>query len=272
MIVCGDCERILRGFPNDYVDLIVTSPPYANARGYCTVKPAEYVDWFLPKSKQFLRILKPTGTFILNIKERVVKGERSTYVIELVLALKEQGWLWTEEFIWHKKSSMPGKWPNRFRDAWERLLQFNVQYQFNMYQDTVIIPSKESTRKRARNLSENDKVCRPSATGSPFKRNMSNMCRDMAYPTNVLYLSPETTNKGHSAVFPIGIPEWFIQLFTTEGDTVLDPFVGSGTTLVAAWQLKRNYIGIDILEKNCRVARERLRQAGMFLPTHQSLF
>jgi site-specific DNA-methyltransferase (adenine-specific) len=72
-----------------------------------------------------LRVLKPTGTFILNIKEKVVNGERSTYAIELILAMKKQGWLWTEELIWHKKNCYPGKWPNRFRDAWERLLQFN---------------------------------------------------------------------------------------------------------------------------------------------------
>ena len=61
----------------------------------------------------------------LNIKENVIHGEKSSYVLELILALRRQGWLWTEEFIWHKKNSVPGKWPNRFRDGWERLLQFN---------------------------------------------------------------------------------------------------------------------------------------------------
>lgn len=61
------------------------------------------MEWFLPISEQLLRVLKPTGTFILNIKERAVKGERSVYVIELILEMRKQGWLWTEEFIWHKK-------------------------------------------------------------------------------------------------------------------------------------------------------------------------
>jgi len=63
----------------------------------------DYVGWFLPKAKQFLRVLKPTGTFMLNIKERVVDGERHTYVLELIVEMRKQGWLWTEEFIWHKK-------------------------------------------------------------------------------------------------------------------------------------------------------------------------
>lgn len=63
----------------------------------------EYVRWFLPRTKEFLRVLKPTGTFILNIKEKVVNGERSTYVMELLMKMRKQGWLWTEEYIWHKK-------------------------------------------------------------------------------------------------------------------------------------------------------------------------
>jgi DNA modification methylase len=63
----------------------------------------------LPVSEQLFRVLKPAGTFILNIKERVANGERSVYVIELILEMRKQGWLWTEEFVWHKKNCYPGK-------------------------------------------------------------------------------------------------------------------------------------------------------------------
>ena len=108
-IIQGDCEQVLNEFPNNSVDLIFTSPPYADQRKktYGGVRPSEYVDWFIPRAEQFLRVLKPTGTFVLNIKERVVRGERHTYVIELILKMREQGWLWTEEFIWHKKILFP---------------------------------------------------------------------------------------------------------------------------------------------------------------------
>jgi site-specific DNA-methyltransferase (adenine-specific) len=101
----GDCGEILKGVPDNSVDLIFTSPPYADQRKntYGGIKPDEYVNWFLPKAAQFLRVLKVTGTFILNIKERVVEGERHTYVIELIMEMRKQGWLWTEEFMWHKK-------------------------------------------------------------------------------------------------------------------------------------------------------------------------
>ena len=79
-IIWGDCEEVLKNLPDDCVDLIFTSPPYADQRNktYGGIKPNDYVDWFLPKAAQFLRVLKPTGTFILNIKERVVKGAGMT--------------------------------------------------------------------------------------------------------------------------------------------------------------------------------------------------
>ena len=121
----GDCLDVLAPLSNNSIDLIVTSPPYADQRKqtYGGIHPDKYVDWFMPRAKEFLRVLKPDGTFVLNIKERVVDGERHTYVLDLILAMRAQGWLWTEEFIWHKKNSYPGKWPNRFRDSWERLIQ-----------------------------------------------------------------------------------------------------------------------------------------------------
>lgn len=104
-LLLGDCKDLLPNLPDNCVDLIITSPPYADQRKntYGGIHPNQYVEWFLPISAQLLRVLKPTGTFILNIKEKVVNGERSTYVIELILGMRQQGWLWTEEFIWHKK-------------------------------------------------------------------------------------------------------------------------------------------------------------------------
>ena len=120
-ILCGDAQQQLAHLPDQCIDLIFTSPPYANQRRkqHPGVAAAHYVDWFLPIAEQLYRVLKPTGTFILNIKENAIDGEKSPYVLELILTLRRQGWLWTEEFIWHKKNSVPGKWPNRFRDGWE---------------------------------------------------------------------------------------------------------------------------------------------------------
>jgi site-specific DNA-methyltransferase (adenine-specific) len=246
----GDCSEVLKGIPDNSVDLIFTSPPYADQRKstYGGILPDKYVEWFLPITSELLRVLKPTGTFVLNIKEKVVEGERSTYVLELILEMRKQGWLWTEEFIWHKKNCYPGKWPNRFRDAWERLLQFNKEKGFTMYQEEVMVPMGNWKKTRLKNLSDTDKTRDNSKVGSGFGKNISNWIdREMAYPTNVVHLATECNNKNHSAAFPEGLPEWFMRLFTKQGDMVLDPFMGSGTTNMVAQRLLRNSIGIEIM-------------------------
>jgi site-specific DNA-methyltransferase (adenine-specific) len=268
-ILLGDCGDVLRKFPDNSVDLIFTSPPYADQRKhtYGGISPDEYVDWFLPKAEQFLRVLKPTGTFILNIKERVVDGERHTYVIQLILEMRKQGWLWTEEFMWHKKNSYPGKWPNRFRDNWERLIQFNKSKKFNMYQESVMVPVGDWAKERLSKLSQTDKTRDESKVKSGFGKNVSNwLGRDKVYPTNVIHTATECSNKNHSAVFPVELPRWFIRLFTQSGDLVLDPFIGSGTTAVAAIQLGRNYVGIDNNAEYVEASQTRLMETQIGLP------
>lgn len=268
IIKCGDCLDILKEYPDNFFNLIVTSPPYADCRAktYGGIKPDKYAQWFIPRSREFLRVLKPDGTFILNIKEKVVNGERHTYVLELILELKRQGWLWTEEFIWHKKNCHPGKWPNRFRDAWERCLQFNKNKKFKMYQDSVMVPMGDWAKRRLKSLGQNDVVRFNSQVGSGFGKNISNWVgRKKAYPSNVLHFATETSNRNHSATFPKSLPEWFISLFTKEGDWILDPFVGCGTTCEVAQALRRNSLGIDILPEYTSIAKEKLNECQLVL-------
>ncbi len=262
-VILGDCLDVLKKMPDDSIDFVVTSPPYADQRKstYGGIHPNEYVEWFLPITAELLRVLNPKGTFVLNIKEKVANGERHTYVMEMIIAMREQGWLWTEEFIWHKKNCFPGKWPNRFRDSWERLLQFNKSKSFNMYQDEVRVPMGDWAKTRLKNLSETDKKRDNSKVGSGFGKNVSQWVgRELAYPTNVLTIATETSNKKHSAVFPKELPSWFIKLFTQPEDVVLDPFLGSGTTSVAAFQIDRNSIGIEIQEEYCQLAIDNINK------------
>ncbi len=268
----GDCLHLLPTLPDASVSLIVTSPPYADSRKstYGGVAPDDYAAWFTPIAGELQRVLRPDGTFILNIKEKAVNGERHTYVLETILALKQQGWLWTEEFIWHKKNCAPGKWPNRFRDAWERCLQFNKQKNFAMYQDAVMVPTGDWAKSRLQKLSDTDKIRDTSKVGSGFGKNISNWIgRDMAYPSNVLHLATECGNKSHSAAFPKELPSWFIRLFSQEGDVVLDPFMGSGTTGVAALELSRNFCGIELKDEYFQIAEANLIAAQSKLEERQ---
>lgn len=263
-ILQGDCGDVLRTLPDECVELIVTSPPYADRRNhsYGGIHPDHYVAWFIPIAIELKRVLKPDGSFILNVKERVINGERGIYVMELVLTMRKLGWLWIEEYCWHKKNSYPGKWPNRFRDAWEHCYHFTKQRKFNMYQKAVMVPIGNWSNSRLRNLSKKDRVRDKSRSDSGFGKKVSNWVdRDLVYPTNVLHLATEVTNRNHSAVFPIDLPSWFISLFTKEGDVVLDPFMGSGTTALAAQQLNRRYVGIEIKSEYVSLAKKRLLSA-----------
>jgi DNA modification methylase len=260
----GDCKEILKSFPNDSIDLIVTSPPYAYNRKstYGGVPVEGYVNWFLPISSELKRILNPTGSFILNIKERVMNGERHTYVIELILEMRKQGWLWTEEYVWHKKNCYPGKWTNRFRDAWERCLHFTKQKKFKMFQEAVMVPMGSWAESRLSRLSETDRTRDESKSGSGFGKNVSHwLGKKLVYPTNVLHLATECSNRNHSAAFPLSLPSWFIKLFTQEGDVVLDPFLGVGTAAVACVKLKRHYIGIEIMKEYYDLALKTVDEA-----------
>ena len=275
----GDAKKVLNErIETESIDLIITSPPYSDRRKneYNSYSIKDYNAWFLEVSDELYRVLKPKGSFILNIKEGARNGEKETYVLELILALKKQGWYWIEEYCWHKKNAMPGKWPNRFRDAWERCLHFTKELKFSMYQEAVMIPIGEWSKSRFKsmkgdNFNEADFIRRKSSTNNKIARNVSNWMNrplvfpdnviftdeeDLIYPTNVLYQSAESGNKKHSAVFPIYLPLWFIKLFSQENDIVLDPFIGSGTTALAAIQTNRKYIGIDISKEFVLQAKE----------------
>lgn len=281
-IYSGKAEKHLLNksrFADNSVDLIITSPPYADRRKhiYGGVHPKKYVKWFMPIAEQLKRVLKPEGSFVINIKENADNGERQTYVIELILALKNSGWLWVEEYCWYKKNSYPGKWSNRFRDTWERCLHFTKQPKFNMYQDAVKVPIGDWAKTRFRSMAENDLVRSSSGTNSRFARNVSNWLNKRkvyphnvivfekehyAEPTNLLHFATECTNKNHSAVFPIELPSWFIKLFTKKGNVVLDPFIGVGTTALACILLERKFIGIEAMNQYVVHANKNIKELG----------
>jgi len=136
-----------------------------------------------------------------------------------------------------------------------------------MYQDQVMVPVGDWAQTRLRNLSETDKTRDNSSVGSGFGKKVANwLDRKLVYPTNVLHLATECNNKNHSAAFPDALPEWFIKLFTKEGNVVLDPFMGSGTTVVVARRMGRGAVGIEIVPEYFEMVKRAID------PTQELLF
>jgi site-specific DNA-methyltransferase (adenine-specific) len=257
----GDCLEVLKDVDDGTVNLIMTSPPYAQQRKntYGGVPSAAYVEWWLPRAAEMWRVLKDTGSLVVNIREHAVHGERSTYVHDLIGAMRQVGWLWVDDYAWVKKNPAPGRWPSRLANGWERCLHFAKQRHPAFYADAVARPVGQWAKGRLATLSPNDKARATSGTGSGVGVRRANWVgRDTALPSNVITLAAECGNKGHPAVYPLGLPEFFVRLMTKPGDVVLDPFAGSGTTGVAATLLGRNFIGVEALPQYVELANRRL--------------
>lgn len=259
----GDSREVLKSFPSGCFNLIVTSPPYADARSdhYDSISPDQYVNFLLSFHEQFWRVLADDGSFVLNIKDKVVDGVRHRYVWHTIEALSQRGWRCVDDYIWIKPNAMPGFWRNRLRDEWEYCFHLTKQKQFAMYQDSVKKPIGGWTEKRLANLTGKSTDRHNSENNSGFGRDLRNWVnKDMVAPGNTIRVPLVGKNMGHPAVFPVGVPEFFIKLFTKPGDRVLDPFAGSGSTGIAAENLDRNVVLIDTKEEYIASTENRLNK------------
>jgi site-specific DNA-methyltransferase (adenine-specific)/site-specific DNA-methyltransferase (cytosine-N4-specific) len=264
-VICGDSRVELSDFKNA-VDLMVTSPPYADARKshYDSVHPDKYADWFMTFHEPFHTALKPTGSLIINIKDKVVDGVRHRYVWKTMDALCERGWYAIDDYIWHKTNPMPGYWPTRLRDGWEYCFHLAKTKQPYFNPDAVRRPIGDWVTSRLTKLGRNDSSRHNSVNASGFGRDISKWVgKKTVLPSNVISRALVGKNKGHPAVFPVDLPLFFIKLLCPENGLVADPFSGSGTTGIAALSLDRDCVLIDNNDRYCKEAMKRLREDGI---------
>lgn len=261
-VIYGDSRSVLP--PMGHVaDLIVTSPPYADARKkhYDSIHPDEFADWFASFHNAFHEALKPRGSLVINIKDKVVDGIRHRYVWKTIEKLCDLGWYAIDDYIWHKTNPMPGFWKTRLRDGWEycfHLAKCKTPY---MNQSAVKVRMGKWAEVRLAKLTGKSAIRHNSENNSGFGRDLRSWVgKKKVLPSNVLGMPLVGKNYGHPSVFPIGLPSFFIKLLSPRNGIILDPFSGSGTTGIAALQLGRHSILVDNDRNYCRLAVTRIRK------------
>ncbi len=267
-VYLGDCIELSKKVPDNSIDLIVTSPPYADTVSYGktvkTFNPETYVDWFLELFKESQRFLKDTGSFILNINDKSVNGERSTYVFELVCRIsKETNLKLFDRYIWFKKSALPMPGDKRLNDRIEYIFHFvKDSKKFKAYTDRVRIPYKEISLKRFKSKVHGNDIILPDGTTKLSQRGSSKPHPLGAKPITVFRFDTCSAIRGleHPAPFHPQLPEFFISWLTNENDIVLDPFMGGGTVAEVCVKMKRKYIGFEINPKYIKMTEDRLKK------------
>jgi len=254
----GSCFDLIKKLESNTIDLIVTSPPYANATTYgknidC-FDTEHYCDWFLPLAKEIARVMSDTGSFILNINDKIDNGFRSTYVYELIHRInKETDMKLYERYIWYKKSGLPTGGDKRLNDKIEYLFHFTKTKKHKAYVDRIRIPYTESSINRFKSpVLGNDSIDENGLTTNS-KKKMVDPNPLGKKPDGVMRFNSASALKGdtagvHPAAYHPDLPYFFINWLTDENDLVLDPFMGTGTTAQVCKKMNRNFIGFELNE------------------------
>jgi len=277
-LITGDTREVIKYIEENSIDLIITSPPYADVKSYGKkvniFHPNQYVDWLLPFFDEFYRVLKPSGNFILNIDDRCYRKKRHIYVFDLVVrAERETKLLFYDYYIWYKRGGvLPNGGPKRLNHNTEFLLHFVKEINnFKFYMDRVREEYDEITKKRVKSSVKSYSVDKNGVRIVRDER-MWKLNPKGKTPNNVFLFPTNADNRKwkHPAPFHTSLPEWFIRALTDEGDTVLDPFVGSGTTAEVSVRMKRNFIGIDKNLEYIKMSKERLEETSKLKPRYNN--
>lgn len=266
MILEGDCFELIRQQEDNSVDLIITSPPYADIINYgkniSIQKPQDYCDWLLPLFNDIYRVLKPSGSFILNINDTCKNGYRNPFVYELIYrSQKETPLKFYDTYIWHKKNGIPNGSTKRFRNTTEFIFHFvkdQRHLKFNM--DRVLQHTSEETKGRynRNGLTTPQGIVKDGVRIKSERNKTLNKVR----PDNVVRFSTAGRARDnsikHPAPFYKELPEYYINLLTDEGDIVIDVFAGIGTTGLACKELNRQFVGYELNPKYVEFGKNRI--------------
>jgi DNA modification methylase len=249
-LMCGDCKSfndVSKVLDGKMINLVVTSPPYASQREYdkeSSFKPIhvdEYVDWYEDIATNIYANLENDGSYFCNIKPNAEGIKRELYVFDLVLAhVRKWQWNYADEFCW-ERAGIPQQVARRFKNQFEPIYHFTKgEWKFNP--DAVKHESKAVPKAKGKGAGNTSAAQRQ---GFVSAVDGNDAAAGMAYPGNRLPTF-QSEALGHPAAYPVGLPEFFIKAYTDLGDIVFDPFMGSGSTLMAAEKNGRNAYGLEL--------------------------
>jgi len=244
-LINGDCLEVMKTMPTNSVDLTVTSPPYDNLRDY-----NGYTFDFEGIAKELFRITKEGGVVVWVVGDATIKGSETGTSFKQALYFKEIGFNLHDTMIWNKGCfSAVGALVNRYAPVYEYMFILSKGYlkTFNPIKDRKTIHGGKKVNGTVRNKD---------GTMKSFSKEVT--INEYGQRFNIWEQSPQRQRGGHPAPFPEKLAEDHILSWSNEGDTVLDPMCGSGTTLKMAKKNSRNFIGIDCSEEYCKIAEARI--------------
>lgn len=256
-IVCGDNCDVLGTFPRECVDLVVTSPPYDDLRTYGGHSWDFYgVAW------QLKRVLKPGGVIVWVVNDKTEDGDETGSSMTQALHFKQLGLRLHDTMIWHRVSPFPES--TRYHPAFEYMFVFanGAPSVFNVIMDreTTTEGRRESTQERQ----PDGRIVKPGRNSAALHREIAPRFNVWKQNAGGSMTTKDSFAFKHPAIFPEPIARDHIKSWSNEGDIVLDPFNGSGTTTKMARELGRRYIGIEVNPEYCEIAEKRLEQQLLF--------
>lgn len=245
----GDSAKILENIPNNSIDLIVTSPPYDNLRKY-----KGYSFDFEKIAKELFRVIKDGGVMVWVVSDQTKNGSESGTSFKQALFFKEIGFNLHDTMIYAKTNPIPQN-HNRYEQC------FEYMFVLSKGKPKTFNPLTEPTKNAGKSFNWGDrKTVLDSNQCRRHKETDIRVCNDTKIRNNIFYYSVGGGKSGHPAVFPYQLAEDHVLSWSNEGDVILDPFMGSGTTGIAALNNGRKFIGIEINEEYFNSCSNRLKE------------
>ena len=247
-IYCGDARLVMKDIDDESIDMTITSPPYDNLRTYNNPDGSWNFEVFKGIADELYRVTKQGGVVVWVVNDRTVKGSKTLSSFKQALYFQSIGFNVNDVMIWSKTNPCPVVAQPRYTDVFDYMMIFSKgkPKTFN----PIMIDCKSAGqlyKSTARNIG-----------GENGRRKVHYHVNDKKVKGNVWECAIARNRTGHPAVYPYDIVLDHIRTWTNEGDIVLDPFIGSGTTALVCMDEKRHYIGIDINEEYCKMTKDRI--------------